>query len=202
MLVVSSDMSADGVFCGSIVGTSEAGFGMITGLEQGISDADFGKTIYERKKKKNIDIEFDIVDGNDFAGPELDSVLLEKEKELQKENKRKALFFWYMYRSAIWLSRINLDFRINIYSPSIRQLDKAWILYKDGRSLELIHHYLGDSANPFEVLRLIHMGVLCVRQCPDDRPSMATVVAMLDNEIALPLPNQQGFFRRKRCICS
>ncbi|CAA2993145.1 G-type lectin S-receptor-like serine threonine-kinase At4g27290 isoform X1 [Olea europaea subsp. europaea] len=76
-------------------------------------------------------------------------------------------------------------------------LGHAWTLYKDGRSFELVDPYLRDPANPFEVLRLIHMGLLCVQQCPDDRPSMTTVVAMLDNEIALPPANQPGFFTER-----
>ncbi|KAL2496234.1 G-type lectin S-receptor-like serine/threonine-protein kinase [Forsythia ovata] len=76
-------------------------------------------------------------------------------------------------------------------------LGHAWTLYKEGRSLELVDPYLRESANQYEVLRLIHMGLLCVQQCPDDRPNMASVVAMLDNEIALPRANQPGFFTER-----
>ncbi|CAA2992531.1 G-type lectin S-receptor-like serine threonine-kinase At4g27290 isoform X1 [Olea europaea subsp. europaea] len=76
-------------------------------------------------------------------------------------------------------------------------LGHAWTLYKGGRSLELIDPFLLDLANPSEVLRLIHVGLLCVQQCPDDRPSMASVVAMLDNEVILPPANQPGFFTER-----
>ncbi|KAL2496236.1 G-type lectin S-receptor-like serine/threonine-protein kinase SD1-1 [Forsythia ovata] len=73
-------------------------------------------------------------------------------------------------------------------------LGHAWTLYKEGRSLELVDAYLCDSANLPEVQRLIHVGLLCVQQRPDDRPSMTTVIAMLSNEGMLPQANQPGFF--------
>ncbi|CAA2953891.1 G-type lectin S-receptor-like serine threonine-kinase At4g27290 isoform X2 [Olea europaea subsp. europaea] len=73
-------------------------------------------------------------------------------------------------------------------------LGHAWTLYKEERSLELVDAYLCETTNLFEVLRLIHVGLLCVQQCPDDRPSMASVVAMLGNDAALPQANQPGFF--------
>ncbi|CAA2969620.1 G-type lectin S-receptor-like serine threonine-kinase At4g27290 isoform X1 [Olea europaea subsp. europaea] len=73
-------------------------------------------------------------------------------------------------------------------------LGHAWTLYREERSLELIDAYLCDSANPSEVQRLIHIGLLCVQQRPDDRPSMTTVLAMLSNEVVLPQANNPGFF--------
>ncbi|CAI9756912.1 unnamed protein product [Fraxinus pennsylvanica] len=76
-------------------------------------------------------------------------------------------------------------------------LGHAWTLYKEERSLELVDPFLLDSATPFEVLRLIHVGLLCVQQCPDDRPSMGSVVSMLDNEVVLPPANQPGFFTER-----
>ncbi|XP_022877616.1 G-type lectin S-receptor-like serine/threonine-protein kinase At4g27290 isoform X1 [Olea europaea var. sylvestris] len=76
-------------------------------------------------------------------------------------------------------------------------LGHAWTLYKEERSLELVDAYLRETANLFEVLRLIHVGLLCVQQCPDDRPSMASVVAMLGNDAALPQANQPGFFAER-----
>ncbi|GMP65591.1 hypothetical protein CsSME_00026318 [Camellia sinensis var. sinensis] len=36
--------------------------------------------------------------------------------------------------------------------------------------------------------------LLCVQQCPEDRPSMSSVVLMLGGEGALPRPKQPGFF--------
>ncbi|KAL2476171.1 G-type lectin S-receptor-like serine/threonine-protein kinase [Abeliophyllum distichum] len=81
-------------------------------------------------------------------------------------------------------------------------LGHAWTLYKEERSLELVDPFLCDSANPNEVVRIIHVGLLCVQQSPDDRPSMASVVGMLGNEIALPKANQPGFYTERDVLVS
>ncbi|PSS05790.1 G-type lectin S-receptor-like serine/threonine-protein kinase [Actinidia chinensis var. chinensis] len=73
-------------------------------------------------------------------------------------------------------------------------LGHAWILYKEGRSLELIDEHARDSCCLAEVLRSVHVGLLCVQQCPEDRPSMSSVVLMLGSEGDLPQPKQPGFF--------
>lgn len=43
----------------------------------------------KRKRKKNIDIKFDFIDGSGSAMPKLDSVLLEKEEKLLKWKDRR-----------------------------------------------------------------------------------------------------------------
>ncbi|KAK4485087.1 hypothetical protein RD792_007695 [Penstemon davidsonii] len=73
-------------------------------------------------------------------------------------------------------------------------LGHAWILYREGRSLELVEPFLGNSCNLSEVLRSIHVGLLCVQHRPEDRPSMSSVVQMLGNEGVLPQAKQPGFF--------
>ncbi|XP_048332791.2 G-type lectin S-receptor-like serine/threonine-protein kinase At4g27290 isoform X2 [Ziziphus jujuba] len=69
----------------------------------------------------------------------------------------------------------------------------AWRLWKEGRPLEFINPFLRDSSNHSEVLRSIHVGLLCVQEHPEDRPSMSYVVVMLGGENALPEPKQPGF---------
>ncbi|KAI8010270.1 G-type lectin S-receptor-like serine/threonine-protein kinase, partial [Camellia lanceoleosa] len=51
----------------------------------------------------------------------------------------------------------------------------AWRLYKEGKATELIDVQLRNSCNLTEVLRSIHVGLLCVQQRPGDRPSMESV---------------------------
>ncbi|KAL6348151.1 hypothetical protein AAG906_039599 [Vitis piasezkii] len=73
----------------------------------------------------------------------------------------------------------------------------AWKLWRDGTPLELMDPMMGDSYARNEVLRCIHMGLLCVQEDPDDRPSMASVVLMLSSySVTLPLPQQPAFFIR------
>lgn len=57
-----------------------------------------------------------------------------------------------------------------------------------------------DSCNVSEVLRSTQVGLLCVQQGPEDRPSMASVVLMLSSEIALPQPKEPGFFTERQVI--
>ncbi|CAI9756946.1 unnamed protein product [Fraxinus pennsylvanica] len=76
-------------------------------------------------------------------------------------------------------------------------LGHAWMLYREGRSLELVDASLGISDYLSEVQRSIHVGLLCVQQCPEDRPSMSSLVLMLGNEGVLPQAKQPGFFTER-----
>ncbi|KAI3734757.1 hypothetical protein L6452_14235 [Arctium lappa] len=73
-------------------------------------------------------------------------------------------------------------------------LGHAWRLYKEGKSLDLIDASLGKSWSVNEVLRSIHIALLCVQQRAEDRPNTPAVVAMLVGEGSLPSPKQPGFF--------
>ncbi|XP_027354544.1 receptor-like serine/threonine-protein kinase SD1-8 [Abrus precatorius] len=73
-------------------------------------------------------------------------------------------------------------------------LGNAWKLWKDGSALELIDSSVGDSYSPSEVLRCIHVGLLCVQERPEDRPTMSSVMLMLSSETSLmPQPRNPGF---------
>ncbi|XP_073128010.1 G-type lectin S-receptor-like serine/threonine-protein kinase At4g27290 isoform X2 [Henckelia pumila] len=76
-------------------------------------------------------------------------------------------------------------------------LGHAWMLYKEGRPLELMGSYPGISSCLSKILRSIHIGLLCVQQHPEDRPSMSSVVLMLGNEGVLPEAKQPGFFTER-----
>lgn len=72
---------------------------------------------------------------------------------------------------------------------------QAWRLWTEKRTMELIDDLLDDSTNPpSEILRYIHIGLLCVQQRPEDRPNMSLVVLMLNGEKLLPEPSQPGFY--------
>ncbi|KAJ6886990.1 G-type lectin S-receptor-like serine/threonine-protein kinase [Populus alba x Populus x berolinensis] len=69
----------------------------------------------------------------------------------------------------------------------------TWRLWNEGDASELIDALRDESCNPSEVLRCIHISLLCVQQHPDDRPSMASVVWMLGGDSALPNPKEPAF---------
>ncbi|MFS8015696.1 putative non-specific serine/threonine protein kinase [Helianthus anomalus] len=50
-----------------------------------------------------------------------------------------------------------------------------------------------------EVLRSIHIALLCVQHHPKDRPTMWSVVLMLVNEGPLPIPKSPAFFTEESC---
>ncbi|KAL4626173.1 hypothetical protein ACB092_05G076800 [Castanea dentata] len=72
----------------------------------------------------------------------------------------------------------------------------AWQLWNEGKGLELMDPTIQDeSFIPSEVLRCIHVGLLCVQDQATDRPTMLDVVSFLANEtIQLSTPKQPAFF--------
>ncbi|XP_031120587.1 G-type lectin S-receptor-like serine/threonine-protein kinase At4g27290 [Ipomoea triloba] len=72
--------------------------------------------------------------------------------------------------------------------------EHAWKLYREGKSIELADEHIAGSYDVVQVLRSIHIGLLCVQQSPDDRPDMSSVVQMLVNDFALPRAKEPGFF--------
>lgn len=74
---------------------------------------------------------------------------------------------------------------------------QAWTIWKEGKALELIELRIKESCVVSEVLRCIHVSLLCVQQYPEDRPTMTFVVQMLGSEIELGKPKEPGFFPRK-----
>ncbi|GMY37017.1 receptor-like serine/threonine-protein kinase SD1-8 [Fagus crenata] len=73
-------------------------------------------------------------------------------------------------------------------------LGHAWNLWRQGKALELIDSSMRNSYSPSEVLRCIHVGLLCVQERAEDRPNMSSVVLMLSSETATMLqPKQPGF---------
>ncbi|XP_031276356.1 G-type lectin S-receptor-like serine/threonine-protein kinase SD1-1 isoform X2 [Pistacia vera] len=74
-------------------------------------------------------------------------------------------------------------------------LGHAWLLWNDGRALDLMDTCLEDSFIESLVQRCIQVGLLCVQKFPENRPEMSSVVFMLGNEeVVLPQPKQPGFF--------
>ncbi|XP_076897007.1 G-type lectin S-receptor-like serine/threonine-protein kinase At4g27290 isoform X2 [Bidens hawaiensis] len=73
-------------------------------------------------------------------------------------------------------------------------LGHAWRLYKEKKSIQLMSAYLQASCAVPEVLRSIHVGLLCVQHHAKDRPTMLSVLLMLLSEGVLPEPKQPAFF--------
>ncbi|KAH9607161.1 hypothetical protein KSS87_005086, partial [Heliosperma pusillum] len=72
----------------------------------------------------------------------------------------------------------------------------AWRCWIDGKPLELMDPMLKDSCSSEEVLKCIHLGLLCLDDKADKRPEMSTIVHKLNSnpEIATLAMPQPGLF--------
>ncbi|XP_059596002.1 cysteine-rich receptor-like protein kinase 44 [Vitis vinifera] len=60
-------------------------------------------------------------------------------------------------------------------------LSYAWKLWTENRPLELVDSALGNMFPSNEVLKCIHIGLLCVQEDAADRPTMSSVAFMLNS---------------------
>ncbi|XP_026392467.1 putative receptor-like protein kinase At4g00960 [Papaver somniferum] len=76
-------------------------------------------------------------------------------------------------------------------------LSYAWRQWNIGTALDLLDPILKDNHCESEVMRCIHIGLLCVQENASDRPTMASIVLMLNNfSTNLPVPSVPAFFVR------
>ena len=72
---------------------------------------------------------------------------------------------------------------------------QTWALWEDGNAMELMDSSVAENCPAHEVLRCIHVGLLCVQDNPNARPLMSSVVFMLENETTLlPAPKEPVYF--------
>ncbi|CDO99859.1 unnamed protein product [Coffea canephora] len=65
----------------------------------------------------------------------------------------------------------------------------AWKLWNENKPMNLVDPPLLVPPTETEILRHVHVGLLCVQDSPEDRPNVSTVLSMLNDEIAeLPRP--------------
>ncbi|XP_054776635.1 G-type lectin S-receptor-like serine/threonine-protein kinase B120 isoform X2 [Prosopis cineraria] len=84
--------------------------------------------------------------------------------------------------------RKNTSFR---HSDDSSLIGYAWHLWNEQRAMELVDPSIQDSCTKNKVLRCIHIGMLCVQDSAAHRPTMSSVVLMLESETTnLPLPRQ------------
>ncbi|KAK3417824.1 hypothetical protein EUGRSUZ_H03801, partial [Eucalyptus grandis] len=88
--------------------------------------------------------------------------------------------------------RKNNSFHLQEHGESLLTL--AWKLWSEGRSLELTDPSIKESCDAIQVVKCIHIGLLCVQEDPIDRPTMLPMVHMLGaNTIPLTRPSLPAF---------
>ncbi|CAL9001530.1 unnamed protein product [Prunus brigantina] len=73
-------------------------------------------------------------------------------------------------------------------------LSFAWRSWREGTASNLIDPTLKTGSRN-EIMRCIHIGLLCVQENVADRPTMASVILMMNSySFTLPLPSQPAFY--------
>uniref|UniRef100_A0A0A9BPJ2 Protein kinase domain-containing protein n=1 Tax=Arundo donax TaxID=35708 RepID=A0A0A9BPJ2_ARUDO len=74
----------------------------------------------------------------------------------------------------------------------------VWEHWEAGTVMELVDPSMGGSFPEGDVLRCVHIGLLCVQGDPAARPVMSSVVMMLGTDtVTLQAPSKPGFFATK-----
>jgi len=72
---------------------------------------------------------------------------------------------------------------------------QVWRHWKDETPLNTLDPKLRDNYSNIEVIKCIRIGLLCVQENPDARPTMLTIVSYLSSHsIELPSPQEPTFF--------
>ncbi|XP_074559219.1 G-type lectin S-receptor-like serine/threonine-protein kinase At4g27290 [Curcuma longa] len=77
-------------------------------------------------------------------------------------------------------------------SDYLNLLGHIWSLWEEGKSLDIVDKSIG-SFSVIEIMRCIKIGLLCVQERPQDRPTIPLVLTMLSSDGAIPEPKQPGF---------
>ncbi|XP_019420594.1 PREDICTED: cysteine-rich receptor-like protein kinase 8 [Lupinus angustifolius] len=73
-------------------------------------------------------------------------------------------------------------------------LSMAWREWRNQTPLEIMDSSLRESFSESEVIRCIQIGLLCVNENPEDRPTMSKVVSYLGSLLVeLPIPQETGY---------
>ncbi|RID48670.1 hypothetical protein BRARA_I05171 [Brassica rapa] len=80
---------------------------------------------------------------------------------------------------------------------NLNLLAYAWKLWNEGEAASLADPIVLDESFVKEITKCVHIGLLCVQEIANDRPSVSTVIGMLTTEITnLPEPKQPAFIAR------
>nr|GMD91806.1 cysteine-rich receptor-like protein kinase 25 [Ipomoea batatas] len=113
-----------------------------------------------------------------IANKSLDYFLFEKKQLLNWPTRYKII--GGIARGLLYLHE---DSRFKIVHHDLKA-SNAWKHWREGRALDMVDQSLGGLYSRNEVIQCIHVGLLCVQEEVDDRPTMANVVLMLNSHSA------------------
>lgn len=91
-----------------------------------------------------------------------------------------------------------------IETSSLSLLGYAWKLWKEEDLSSFIDPFILNPSTEMEIRKCIQIGLLCVQEFAEDRPSISSVLVMLTSETtSLPAPLQPAFTERRHFrICN
>ncbi|OAY70087.1 G-type lectin S-receptor-like serine/threonine-protein kinase B120, partial [Ananas comosus] len=113
------------------------------------------------------------------------------------QGEEKILIYEYMANKSLdfFLFGLYSSFSFN---SSENFMSLAWEVWKGGKWSELIDPSLDGRSETYEVVRCIHLALMCVQENAADRPTMSDVIAMLSSDsTSLPDPKQPAYFNMR-----
>ncbi|GKD16677.1 cysteine-rich receptor-like protein kinase 10, partial [Tanacetum coccineum] len=105
----------------------------------------------------------------------------------------------YGYMSPEYAVRGQFSMKSDVFAFGV----VAWTKWTEGTTMELIDPTMVETSSKDEVMRRINIGLLCVQEDVDARPSMSSVLNMLNNySLTLPSPKRPPFYLFQRSASS
>ncbi|KAI3887544.1 hypothetical protein MKW92_022658, partial [Papaver armeniacum] len=97
------------------------------------------------------------------------------------------------YMSPEYIMGGTFSEKSDVFSFGVLILEITWRLWNEDKWSEVVDEGLGDLYAPSEVIKCIHIGLLCVQNKAIDRPTMAEVDFMLMSETDRPAPKEPPY---------
>ncbi|XP_010267900.1 PREDICTED: cysteine-rich receptor-like protein kinase 29 [Nelumbo nucifera] len=87
----------------------------------------------------------------------------------------------------------------DVFSFGVILVEIVWRNWNEGTAMELVDSTLREGCSRQQVMRCIHIGLLCVQENEADRPTMASIMLMLNSySVTLSIPSSLAFFLNSR----